>query len=171
MSLAFIGLGSNLNCPAKQVFNAITDLYESPLLKVKRVSSLYHSSPLDNKLQPSYVNAVVLIETDLLPLELLSLVNEIEKQYGRIRMSERFASRTLDLDILTYDNCVMQTETLIIPHPGVVNRNFVLFPMFEIDPDYVLPNNQSIRKLIAHCPSDDLVQFSEKEMQELMHVI
>lgn len=146
MSLAYIALGSNLNQPIKQLNEALTALGQIPQTRLLCQSSFYQSKPLGPQDQPDYVNAVALLETDLAPLVLLDQLQQIENNQGRVRL-RRWGERTLDLDILLYDNKVIQEERLTVPHYDMQNREFVLIPLYEIAPQLVLPDGTPVKEL------------------------
>jgi 2-amino-4-hydroxy-6-hydroxymethyldihydropteridine diphosphokinase len=135
----FLGLGANLAQPEQQILTAIETLRQSVDVKLVRSSRLFGSSPMGPKDQPDYVNAVVEIETELAPLALLDLCQLIEQAHHRERVL-RWGARTLDIDILSVDDLVIQSERLTLPHPGIASRDFVLLPWRDIAPDYIIPN-------------------------------
>ena len=136
--LAYIGLGSNLKGPKEQIEKAIKALSEAKEITLLSVSSFYQSKPLLDMPGPNYLNVVCKIETDLSALDLLNFCQEIEDNQHRVR-EVKWGSRSIDLDILLYGNQVLATKRLIIPHPEMINRAFVLFPLFEIEPGLKLP--------------------------------
>lgn len=136
--MAWIGVGANLDNPVAQLESGIQRLSVAPAVNVERRSSFYSSDPMGPQDQPRYVNAVVRIETGLSPTHLLDLLQAVEDAAGRLR-EERWGARTLDLDILLYDQLDLVSERLTIPHPGITLRSFVLIPLLEIDPDIVIP--------------------------------
>jgi 2-amino-4-hydroxy-6-hydroxymethyldihydropteridine diphosphokinase len=105
--------------------------------------------------QPDYINAVAALITRLSPEDLLAKLQAIEQRHGRVR-EQHWGPRTLDLDLLLYGNQVIATPDLIVPHPGMLERNFVLIPLFEIAPKLQLPDNQSLEALAVACPRDGL---------------
>ncbi|HZK53791.1 MAG TPA: 2-amino-4-hydroxy-6-hydroxymethyldihydropteridine diphosphokinase [Desulfosporosinus sp.] len=139
---AFLGLGSNLGDRANYLSQAIFAL-TSPMLKVEATSRIYETEPWGVMDQPIYWNQVLEIKTSLEPLELLHFCQEIEIRLGRER-KERWGPRTIDIDLLIYDNTVSDTEELILPHPYLEERAFVLVPLREIAPQLVLPSGRSI---------------------------
>ena len=124
-----------------------------------RVSSLYRSSPLGPQDQPHYVNAVAAIDTQLSAKPLLQHLLEIEQRQGRIRGAKRWTARTLDLDILLFGQEVIKYQELVVPHPGIAQRNFVLYPLQEIAPELVIPQLGPLSTLIAGCERGDLVKL------------
>jgi 2-amino-4-hydroxy-6-hydroxymethyldihydropteridine diphosphokinase len=106
--------------------------------------------------QPDYVNAVMCVATDMLPLDLLRGLQSIENIQGRVRKGQRWGARTLDLDILLYGDQIIELSDLIVPHPGLANRAFVLYPLYEIAPELRVPGKGLIADLLAECPMDRL---------------
>ncbi|RUO24282.1 2-amino-4-hydroxy-6-hydroxymethyldihydropteridine diphosphokinase [Aliidiomarina minuta] len=143
MTLCYLGLGANLQKPLQQIQNAVKALQASPAIQVLRSSSLYASKPMGPQDQPDYVNAVVLIETNLQPLELLNLTQSIETLAGRER-KQHWGPRTLDVDILLIDQLQLSLPQLTVPHPGLHEREFVLYPLAEIAPDLMLPDGTPV---------------------------
>ena len=129
---AVIALGSNLSQPQQQVRAALDELAALPGCRLLQASSLYLSAPVGYTDQPDFVNAVCLLETGLEPQALLSALHGIEAKFGRER-TFRNAPRTLDLDILLYDDIVLHDERLTVPHPRMQERAFVLRPLQELD--------------------------------------
>lgn len=150
---AYIGIGSNLNEPIQQVELALIELQNLAHTSLVKRSTLYRSSPLGPANQPDYINAVAVLNTDLSPIELLDQLQAIENKQGRLRTSERWGPRTLDLDILLYDNEQIETERLSIPHSGIYDRAFVLYPLYDCVSDLVLPNGQRIYDLLKQFTS------------------
>lgn len=147
----FISLGSNLNDPDAQIrraLDALSNLRDSIL---GAVSPLYRNPAIGPGEQPDYLNAVAELHTTLDALTLLSQLQNIEFVQGRVR-TERWAARTLDLDILLYGNAFIDLPQLQIPHPRMRVRNFVLYPLHDIAPNLVLPHGTSLRALLDCCP-------------------
>ncbi|MEM1244005.1 MAG: 2-amino-4-hydroxy-6-hydroxymethyldihydropteridine diphosphokinase [Pseudomonadota bacterium] len=149
----FIGLGSNLNQPEKQVKAAIKTLKNQQYFKLVNQSPLYHSKPLANLDQPDYCNAVVKLQTDLTAEALLNTTQALEIDLGRQVKNTRWAARVIDLDILLFDKLIMTSERLTLPHPGLLHRDFVLKPLYDIEPDLTLPNGMSINDALAQLPA------------------
>jgi 2-amino-4-hydroxy-6-hydroxymethyldihydropteridine diphosphokinase len=146
--ICYIGLGSNLNSPIEQINKAIHRLAKSSQIKLIKTSSLYKSPPMGPQDQNDYINAVVEIETDLSSLALLDRLQSIELSQGRIRKEERWGARTLDLDLLLYGNQMIDNERLTVPHYGLTDRAFVLYPLFEIASELKLPKGQDLVSII-----------------------
>ncbi len=157
MQPVFIGIGSNLKDPLHQVQTAIAELVQLSKTIFITSSSFYRTKPLGPTDQPDFINAVIALETELTPLELLDALQAIELQHGRVR-DRRWGPRTLDLDLLLYDQLTLQSERLTLPHSGLKNRIFVLQPLAEIAPELMLPSGESIRGLLAQC-QDEIVKL------------
>ena len=134
MTVVYIAIGSNLASPLEQVNAAVQAIGEIPDSRIVAVSSFYRTPPLGPQDQPDYLNAAVALDTALAPEALLDHTQRIELQQGRVRKAERWGPRTLDLDIIFYDDLVAETDTLCIPHVEMHKRAFVLEPLHEIAP-------------------------------------
>ncbi len=156
--LAFIGLGSNLEGPRKQINTALSSLEDLREVEVLKISSFYQSKPLFGMVGPDYLNVVCKIETRLSALDLLSKCQQIENIQHRVR-EIRWGSRTIDLDILLYGDEVISTEELSVPHPEINKRNFVLMPLFEIEPELELPVFGKLKGLVAKVESSSITKL------------
>ncbi|NOT83188.1 MAG: 2-amino-4-hydroxy-6-hydroxymethyldihydropteridine diphosphokinase [Methylococcaceae bacterium] len=158
--LAYIGLGSNLHHPDLQIQQARVAI-ANRLAGVIEIafSSLYTSPPMGPQDQPHYINAVMAIRTTLQPLDLLHQLQQIENIQGRIRQAQRWVARTLDLDLLLYGEQQIHLPELTVPHIGIGDRAFVLYPLQEIAPDLTIPNLGKLTDLIKHCPLNGLVRI------------
>lgn len=154
-SYAYIGLGSNLDEPATHVRKAFEELGEIPFTRLLTHSSLYRSAPIGRLNQPDFINAVAHVETALPPQELLKALLEIEQKHGRVREYLN-APRTLDLDLLLYDDLKLDQNGLILPHPRMHERAFVLQPLLEIASVSSIPGRGNIRELLAACEGQRL---------------
>jgi 2-amino-4-hydroxy-6-hydroxymethyldihydropteridine diphosphokinase len=152
----YIGLGANLADPVQQLEQAVAALHQLPQSRLVAVSALYGSKPMGPQDQPDYVNAVAAIDTTLLPEQLLDALQQVEQQQGRQRKDERWGPRTLDLDILLFGDLVINTERLIVPHYGLKQREFVLYPLAEIATDLRLPDGTVLSSLLAQVPLNGL---------------
>ena len=148
--IAFIGLGSNLEDPRSQLLRAFVELGELPDTRLIIHSSLYRSAPVGYPDQPEFVNAVAKIATALTPQGLLQALLQIEHQHGRER-TFRNAPRTLDLDVLLYDDVQLHEHGLTIPHPQMHLRTFVLQPLLEIEPDCDIPSIGQAQRALHLC--------------------
>jgi 2-amino-4-hydroxy-6-hydroxymethyldihydropteridine diphosphokinase len=147
VTLAYIGIGSNLDEPKSHVCLAFEDLAKIPGTTVVKRSSLYRSAPVGYADQPDFVNAVAQIETSLPASRLLAELKEIEARHGRHR-SFKNAPRPLDLDILLYGELTMSLAHLTLPHPRMHERAFVLKPLMEISSAVVIPGVGSVKDLL-----------------------
>lgn len=153
MSDIFIGIGSNLNNPKQQVLEAIKQISFINGVTISKKSSLYKTSPVGFEDQPDFINAVVAIEFAGDPELLLKNLLDIEILFGRIR-KERNGPRTLDLDILLFKKLHVMKNDLVIPHPRMHERLFVLLPLFEVAPHIVIEPHGPIKDLIKQAPKD-----------------
>jgi 2-amino-4-hydroxy-6-hydroxymethyldihydropteridine diphosphokinase len=153
---AYIGVGSNLEGPRDQVLAALRRLVQLPRTRLVLTSRLYASRPFGPVAQPDFVNAVAGVLTQLEPLELLDELLAIQVAMGRPPQHERWRPRVIDLDILAYAQERRSEERLTLPHPGIVERNFVLYPLAEIAPDLELPGLGRVADLAARVTSDGL---------------
>lgn len=158
--IAYIGLGSNLADPVKQIKSARTACAALPGVQELTFSRLYHSPPMGSRDQPDYVNAVMAVSTELTAIDLLRALQGIENDHGRVRTADRWGARTLDLDLLIYGQQQIDHADLKVPHPGISERAFVLYPLFEIAPELVIPGKGPIADLVAHCPLNGLKRIN-----------
>ena len=138
MSLAYVGIGSNLLDPAAQVKSALAELGRLPRTRLVKASSLYRTAPIGFAGQPDFVNAVASLETSLQPAELLAELQAVENRHARER-SFKDAPRSLDLDLLLFDEIIQARAELTLPHPRMHERAFVLKPLLEIAPGIAIP--------------------------------
>jgi 2-amino-4-hydroxy-6-hydroxymethyldihydropteridine diphosphokinase len=163
MTRAYIGLGSNLEHPETQLTNALQALAALPSTALVTCSSFYRSQPLGPQDQPFFLNAVALLETTLAPLDLLDKMLAIERRQGRIRDGRRWRARTLDLDLLLYGAQRLEQHRLVVPHPEIPRRNFVLCPLAEITHDLHIPGMGRVADLLAEVGMDGLEKLSKNE--------
>jgi len=161
MTLAYIGIGSNLGEPEQQIHQAVNALENIQNTTLAEISSLYFSRPMGPQDQPDYMNAVAALETTLTPLELLDALQHIENEAGRVRKDERWGPRVLDLDILLFGEKIIDNERLTVPHYGMKLREFVLIPLAEIAPDLTLPDNSKIAELCQQIATNGLKVHSK----------
>lgn len=145
---AWIALGANLGEPRRQLEAALVELDATPGISVRRRSNWYRSIPFGPVEQDDFINGVAELATRLGPIELLDVLQAIETAHGRTR-EQRWGPRTLDLDILLYANQVIETDRLAVPHPGIRERNFVLYPLHELEPELEIPGLGSVASLVA----------------------
>ncbi len=158
---AYIGLGSNLVSPLRQVKRAIAELAQLPQSRLVLVSPIYRSRPMGPADQPDYINAVAAIDTTLQPLELLDGLQAIENAHQRKRGAVQWGPRTLDLDLLLFGDARLNEPRLTVPHPGMPERSFVLRPLVDIGPQLQLPGGQSL-KVLCDALSDEGLEAVEE---------
>lgn len=153
MAQAFIALGANLGEARKALQEVVARINEEESIVVTQCSSFYKTTPIDSS-GPDYINGVIKVETTLSPEDLLSKLLIIEKEFGRIRpVGAHNAPRTMDLDLLLYENEVRTTSFLTLPHPRMHERAFVLVPLCEIAPDITIEGKgkaQDFLPYVAH---------------------
>ncbi|HEY0179750.1 MAG TPA: 2-amino-4-hydroxy-6-hydroxymethyldihydropteridine diphosphokinase [Dokdonella sp.] len=145
---AYVGLGSNLGDPPRQIRSALQALDAPPHTRVVQRSRLYRTPPWGVADQPAFVNAVAELATALAPRELLDALLEIERRHGRRRDAARWGPRTLDLDLLTFADRRVDEPGLVLPHPRLAERAFVLVPLAEIAPDLAIPRVGVVAELL-----------------------
>jgi 2-amino-4-hydroxy-6-hydroxymethyldihydropteridine diphosphokinase len=155
MTLAYVGLGANLDEPRRQVRTAIEALRSLPQTRLVAVSDLYRTAPLGHADQPDFINAVAQLDTELPAEHLLEELQAIERRHGRER-SFANAPRTLDLDLLLVGEQVMNSPRLVLPHPRMHERAFVLEPLTAIAPGVVIPGRGPAAALLAACAGQDI---------------
>lgn len=144
---AYVGLGSNLHGPVGQLEQTFEELHAIPRTRLVKHSSLYRSAPFGGVEQPDFVNAVAALLTQLSPHALLLELQSIENRRGRERGDVRWGPRILDLDLLVYSDRRVKDDDLTVPHPGILERNFVLLPLAEIAPKLTIPGLGQIVKI------------------------
>jgi 2-amino-4-hydroxy-6-hydroxymethyldihydropteridine diphosphokinase len=137
--VAAVGVGSNLDDPVRQVDRAVARIAALDGVEMIAQSSLYQSAPLGPGDQPDYVNAVLIVETRLDPQALLEALQSIEIELGRVRDGARWGPRVIDLDLLVFGDRRIDQDGLVVPHPRMAERNFVLLPLREIAADIIIP--------------------------------
>ena len=167
MHVAFIGLGSNLGNerngifenPKQQLLNAIQSVDNQTTINLLKTSHFYQTKAIGPGDQPDYINAAIKVETSLSANQLLLTLQNIENQQGRVR-KERWGARTLDLDILVFDQLIENSENLTLPHPRAHERAFVLAPLNDLDANLVIPKLGNISNLLANCSMQGIVKLS-----------
>ena len=148
MAKVFLSVGSNLGDREFLIRNAVEGLRAMPRTSVLRVSSLYDTDPVGEVEQPPFLNAVAWLESELEPRELLWHLLLIEKRMGRVR-AQRWGPRSIDLDLLFFGDTALDEPDLKVPHPEAHRRAFVLYPLHELDPDFLHPvTGEHIRTMI-----------------------
>ncbi len=156
--IAYIGFGSNLGDKIAYCEKAITEILNLDNHRLLAKSSFYKTQPVGYRSQDWFVNGIIKLETDLEPLDLLQSLKEIESRLGR---TETFhgGPREIDLDLLLYEDRIIQTDNLQIPHPRIQERQFVLIPLAEIDPNLIHPVlKKSVQKLLREIKEDQGVE-------------
>ncbi len=160
---AYIGIGSNLDDPiqhARRAFQVLSGILASCC--VAR-SPLYRSAPVGGPPdQPDYINAVAALDTGLTPGQLLAVLQALELAQGRTR-TVRWGPRTLDVDLLLYDRLICDDPRLILPHPRLHERAFVLYPLYDIAPTLTIPGLGSLHELRANCPQQGLIRLDSDD--------
>ncbi len=159
---AYIGLGSNLGDREASLRQALEFLAQTPATTVVRASSLYDTEPVGVEDQPHFLNAVAQVETTLVPRQLLWNLMLIERRLGRVR-SQRWGPRTIDLDLLLYDDLVLDDDDLLLPHPEMSKRSFVLVPLVELEPLLVHPvTGETMLALLQRLGARPLVKHGSR---------
>jgi 2-amino-4-hydroxy-6-hydroxymethyldihydropteridine diphosphokinase len=163
MALALIALGSNLQQPEQQVSKAIQVLAATPGLNLLQASSLYATAPVGYDNQPDFINAVIQVATEIPAPALMQLLLAIEQTFGRERPFPN-APRILDLDLLDYAGVQMATELLTLPHPRMHERAFVILPLAEIVPDFILAQGQTAVEWATAYPHADVRKLDAQKL-------
>jgi len=153
--VAYIGLGSNIGEPRRQLGIALQELGALPATRVTAASGFYRSAPMGYLDQPDFLNAVAQLDTSLAPEDLLDELQSIENRHGRERPFPG-APRTLDLDLLLHGNQSIASPRLTVPHPRMHERAFVLEPLTEIAPDIAIPGRGPARELLSACHGQNI---------------
>jgi 2-amino-4-hydroxy-6-hydroxymethyldihydropteridine diphosphokinase len=152
MTIAYVGLGSNIGEPSRQLQTALREMRALPKTRVTKASGFYRSAPLGYLDQPEFLNAVAQLDTELAPGVLLENLQEIEKSHGRERPFAG-APRTLDLDLLLYGDETIASPRITVPHPRMHERAFVLKPLLELDSAISVPGKGLANTLLSACGS------------------
>jgi 2-amino-4-hydroxy-6-hydroxymethyldihydropteridine diphosphokinase len=153
--VVYVAIGSNLSNPQEQVRLGIKAVAALAGCRMVKFSGLYGSPPMGRKDQPDYVNAVMAVETIFSPMQLLGELQAIEIRHGRVKV-ERWGARTLDLDLLLYGEERIEVPELTVPHVGIAERAFVLYPLSEIAPHVTIPGKGKVSVLLQQCPRSRL---------------
>ncbi|MFB5747104.1 2-amino-4-hydroxy-6-hydroxymethyldihydropteridine diphosphokinase [Cedecea sp. P7760] len=159
MTLAYIALGSNQASPLEQVSSALDALAAIPQSRMVATSSFYRTPPLGPQDQPDYLNAAVVLDTDLSAEALLDHTQRIELEHGRVRKEDRWGPRTLDLDLMLFGDEVMHTDRLTVPHYDMKNRAFMLVPLLEIAPECRFPDGQSVAEILVRLSQEGITRW------------
>jgi len=165
---AYVGLGSNLEDPVRQVRTAVNELDAVPRTRVLAHSALYASAPLGKLDQPDFINAVAKLQTELCAVELMRALQVIETRHHRVR-GEANAARTLDLDLLLFGNDIIREPSLTVPHPRMHERAFVLVPLAEIGGGQTnIPGRGTVASLLAQV-ADQRIKKLDAEQETSLH--
>lgn len=159
--VTYIGLGSNLGDSVAILSAATNALAVLPETELLNSASLYKSAPIGTDKQPDFINSVCVLATTLGPEDLLHQLLKIEQSFGRLRSGRLGESRTLDLDLLLYGDQLMDTDQLILPHPRLHERAFVLYPLSEITPDLVIPGRGPVAELLRTCQHQRIERLAD----------
>ena len=160
MKNIYLALGSNLNNPIYQVKKVVDHLRNQSDIKILNLSSLYQTKPVGITDQPDFINAVIEIEYHKTPQELLNLLLDIEKFYGRVRLIKN-GPRIIDLDIILFDQMILNEGDLVIPHPRMFERSFVMLPLMEIAPNLKI-NKIPIETLVRNISTTDIIKITDE---------
>ena len=150
MNQVYLGIGSNKNHPYFRINTVLKQINRIKSTNIIKKSSLYVTKPLGPQAQPNFINSVIEIRTSLEPIDLLDELQNLERLHNR-KKTKRWGPRSMDIDILIYNNLIMNTDKLVIPHPGLEYRDFVLIPLYEITSyRYEIPKYGKITTLIKN---------------------
>jgi len=162
----FLGLGSNIGKKRNNLINAIRLINQQENIEVHDISKFYSSPPYGFEEQESFINCVIEIFTDLSPQELIKILKNIEKKLGR-KPTFRWGPRVIDIDILFYEDFIVEEKDLIIPHPDIQNRAFVLVPMAEIDSEFIHPVfKKTIYQMMNELDLREILKLKPEEVED-----
>ena len=157
MHQVFLGIGGNIGNKLNN-FNTVHQIIKNEVGKIIKSSSIYETPPWGFESKDNFWNQVLIVETEYLPEILLKKIIEIEGKFGRKRETGKYDSREMDIDILYYDDIFMETKNLVIPHPKIYLRKFVLVPLNEIAPDYKHPLRRfTSMQMLEYCLDDSII--------------
>lgn len=158
MPLVYVGLGSNLQQPLLQIQQALDELDELPNTRLSAVSNFYRSRAIGPE-QPDFINAAAVLNTELSPIALLDEFQKIEQEHQRKR-EIHWGPRTLDLDLLLYDQQQIDLPRLKVPHPFLTQRAFVLLPLLDLDKNLSLPNGNKLQDYLTQCQDQKIERLT-----------
>ena len=161
---AYVGLGSNLDQPAMQVRRALEALATLTRTRLIVQSALYGSKPWGMTEQPDFVNAVAALLTQLPAEQFFKTLQTLETQLGRSPTRVQYGPRRIDLDLLVFGQEQIDSVELKVPHPGIVQRNFVLYPLLEVAPDLLIPGSARVAELASRLPSSGLWRLDKRPL-------
>jgi len=161
---AWLGLGSNLHQPVSQLNDALGRLGKVDRIELLETSGFYRTPPWGDDQQDDFINAVVRIDTDLGPVSLLHVLQEIENEMGRQRSGRRWGPRLIDIDLLLYGDQQIQSVELELPHPRMHERAFVLVPLCELDETVTIPGHGVAKLLLRQLDSRGIFRLDDEEL-------
>ena len=157
--ISFLGLGSNLDNRLSHLNSAIDIISKNKKNKVLMISDFYESEPMYNSSLNKFYNGVIKIETSYSPEDLLIFIKKIEKKMGRVKSANRYDNRPIDIDILCCGSTIIRSRELVVPHPHIKERKFVLKPWSDIDSDYIIANeNRKIKELLESTTDSSILK-------------
>ena len=160
MKNIYVALGSNLNNPIYQIKKVVDHLRNQSDIKILNLSSLYQTKPIGITDQPDFINSVIEIEYHKTPQELLNLLLDMEKFFGRVRLIKN-GPRIIDLDIILFNQMILNEDNLVIPHPRMFERSFVMLPLMEIAPNLKI-NEIPIETLARNILTTDIIKITDE---------
>jgi 2-amino-4-hydroxy-6-hydroxymethyldihydropteridine diphosphokinase len=160
--VAVLALGSNVGDRAAMLQGAVDAILDSPAVTGIAVSPVYETAPVGGPEQPDYLNAVLLLDTELPALALLDRAHAVEQTFGRVRR-EQHGARTLDVDVIAVGDEISTDSVLCLPHPRAHERAFVLQPLADVAPDLVLPGHGAVSALLAALPDDSRADVRQRD--------
>ena len=162
----YLSLGSNIGNRESNLAQATMALSINFDISNITSSSYYDTVPLYNENQPNFLNSVVRFKTKLKPFDILDISQKVEKMLGRPTPREKNQPRIIDIDILYHGDAIIETDELILPHPMIAFRKFILIPFAEIEPEFQIPHsNMHIKELIKHCPDTSVVKRHQMDIR------
>ena len=163
MHTVYLGLGSNQSDPINQIKNATELIEKIETSKITKKSSLYESLPVGYLDQPNFINQVISLQTSLSPAELFERFQQIEFQLKRVKKIVN-GPRTIDIDILLFNQEIILTNDLTIPHPRMLDRAFVMIPLLEIEPNILVPKISNLKEILGKLDKKTLTKINDQSI-------
>ncbi|MGB4562328.1 MAG: 2-amino-4-hydroxy-6-hydroxymethyldihydropteridine diphosphokinase [Methylophilaceae bacterium] len=163
MHTVYLGLGSNQSDPINQIKNATELIEKIETSKITKKSSLYESLPVGYLDQPNFINQVISLQTSLSPAELFERFQQIEFQLKRVKKIVN-GPRTIDIDILLFNQEIILTKDLTIPHPRMLDRAFVMIPLLEIEPNILVPKISNLKEILGKLDKKTLTKINDQSI-------
>ena len=163
MHTVYLGLGSNQSDPINQIKNATELIEKIETSKITKKSSLYESLPVGYLDQPNFINQVISLQTSLSPAELFERFQQIEFQLKRVKKIVN-GPRTIDIDILLFNQEIILTKDLTIPHPRMLDRAFVMIPLLEIEPNILVPKISNLKEILGKLDIKNLTKIDDQSI-------